>query len=186
MPFLILTLVLIVEVVVPTVVIFMFASAFVSVIHGAPYVPMGQNKVHHLLEGADIQSSDVLFDLGCGDGRILLAGVREYHVKKAVGYEVAPWPYWRCRWNIWRSGLKNIEVRHQNFFESDLKEATLVYAYLFPKLMNRLAKKLARDLAPGARVFCPAFPINLTEFPEFRLIKEEKIAKLTTYLYQKI
>lgn len=182
----VLILIFIAELAFPSIFIFIFVSALISALHGAPYVPMGKHKVEDILKNSDLRSGDVFYDLGSGDGRILLAALDRYQVRKAVGYEVSPWPYLKSLWNMHLSHAQHVEIHRRNFFESNLSEATFVYAYLFPKLMHRLAKKLAVELQPGSRVFCPAFPIDLKEFPEFELIKEGKAAKLSTYLYRRI
>jgi hypothetical protein len=165
---------------------FHFISGIVSVLHGAPYVPIEKYRIEKLLAFGGVNAQDILYDFGSGDGRVLVSAVRNFHVARAVGYEIAPWPYWKSRWILRRSGITNINVRNQSFFDADLGEATCVYAYLFPKLVDRLAKKFAKELKSGTRIICPSFSIDVTKHPEFRLKKEEKIGNITAYLYEKI
>jgi len=157
-----------------------------SGLRGAPYVPMRRKLVKQLLAFGDLNSKDILYDLGSGNGQVLIASVRDFHVREAVGYEIAPWPFFLSRWRIKRSGLKKISLHRQNFLDADLSQATFVYAYLFPKIVDRLAVKLAGELGPGTKVLVPSFPIDLARHPEFLLKKEAKIGNITAYLYEKI
>ena len=179
-------LLLVVECAVLAWLVFHFLSGVVSVLYGAPYVPIENYRLHKLLVFGGVGPGDVLYDLGSGDGRVMIAATRDLGAAEAVGYEIAPWPYWKSRWHIARLGLTNVTIHHQSFFDGDFSPATCVYAYLYPKLVDRIANKLARELAPGTRVICPSFLIDTNRHPEFRLKKEEKIGRLTAYLYEKI
>jgi hypothetical protein len=160
-------------------------SNFISGIHGAPYVPMHGKLIHGLLVFGEVKPEDILYDLGSGDGRVLRSAVKDFHVARAIGYEAAPWPYWRCRWLNKRSGLPNITVRNQNFFDADLRDATFIYAYLLTKLVDKLATKFGSELKSGTRLIIPSFPIDLAKHPQFQLKKSSKIGNITAYLYVK-
>lgn len=166
--------------------ILIFFSGIFSVISGAPYVPMEKRKIEELLSFGGLNNNDIFYDLGSGDGRVLTVAARKFHVAEAIGYEVAPWPYWKSRWRLYRLGLKNITARNQNFFNSNLAEATFVYAYLFPGLMEKLPPKFTLELPVGARILSPSFPIDTVKYPQLQLKKTEKIGNITAYLYQKI
>jgi hypothetical protein len=153
---------------------------------GAPYVPIRRKYISRLLAFGELKSQDVFFDLGSGDGRVLIASAKDCDVSAAVGYEVGLWPYARSLWLIWRSGFKNISVHQETIFRADLAGATCVYCYLMPKLMDRVAGKLEHELRPGARIIVPSFPISIEKHPQLRLKKEEKIGSITAYLYEKI
>lgn len=163
-----------------------FVSGMISAAHGVPYVPVPKSSVRKLLGFGQVQPEDILYDLGSGDGRIILSARRDFHVQRAIGYEVAPWPYWKSRFLIKFSKLSNIEVRKRNFFKADFGNATCIYLYLFPKLVDQLAEKFAHELQSGTRVLCVSFPIDTAKHPQFQLKKEEKIGTLTAYLYEKI
>ncbi len=177
---------LLVEISVLLILIFNFVSGFVSVFHGVPYVPMDRSFVRSLLEFGGVKPEDTFYDLGSGDGRVLIAAAKDFGVHEGKGFEVAPWPYFRSLWRIRRAQVQHVSVSYGNFFDQDLSKATFVYAYLFPKLNQKLAIKLAKELKSGSRVLCPAFHIETDIRPEFRLIKEEKIGKLTAYLYERV
>ena len=159
-------------------------SGITSDIYGAPYVPIKKRHVKSLLSWAGLSAGDIFYDLGCGDGRLLISAVKDFGVKRAIGYEVALWPYLEAKFARWFSGAgSRIKIIRGNFFKADLHGATFVYVYLFPKLVDRLASKMAGELLAGTKILCPSFPIDLVVHPEFRLIKSEKFDKITAYLY---
>ncbi len=181
------TWLLVIAVLAVAVLVTILVSGIVSNAYGAPYVPIRRRFVRPLLLWAGLSADDVFYDLGCGDARVLVSAVKDFGVKKAIGYEVALWPYLIAKWKIYKSNLDDrIEVNKKSFFESDLSGTGFVYAYLFPKLVDRLASKLAGELRVGAKILCPSFPIDLAKHPEFKLLKSEKIDKITAYLYEKI
>lgn len=162
---------------------FYFISSFVSALYGAPFVPMERHRLQALLKFSEVGSGDRFYDLGSGDGRVLAAALA-FGVQSATGFEAAPWPYLKSRFKTRK--LENCKINHQTFMDADLSRATCVYAYLFPKLMDRLAGKLEKNLSSGARVIAPAFEIDTQKHPGLRLKKTEKIGTLTAYLYEKI
>lgn len=159
-------------------------SKVASLFYGAPFVPIKKKLVKEILTFGSLSSDDIFYDLGCGDGRVLISAVRDFGVKKAVGYEVSLWPSWIAKWKIRKAGLENkIMIYRKNFFDADLSGATFIYMYLFPKLVNQLAEKLASGCHSGTKILCPSFPIDPLQYPEFELLKTEKIATITVYLY---
>jgi hypothetical protein len=164
-----------------------FISGIISGIHGAPYVPIKKKLVKNLLEFGGVSANDIFYDLGCGDGRVLLSAVKEFGIQKTSGYEISLWPYLESKFLIWQTGInKYAKVYRQDFFKADLSCATFIYMYLFPKLVNELAVKIAKECDSGTKILCPSFQIELQKNPEFRLLKAEKIGKITAYLYEKI
>lgn len=163
-----------------------FVSNVVSAFFGAPYVPISKNKISKLLSFGDVKAGEIFYDFGSGDGRVLIVAKRYFNVAKAIGYDIAIWPFWKSRWMIKRSGLIDIKVQKENFIYADCGNANCVYAYLLPKTIDRLAYKFAVELSSGARIICPSFPIDIIKHPQFALKKTQKIGTLTAYLYQKI
>ena len=180
-----LTTLLLIAILAVAVLIIILASGIVSDAHGAPYVPIKRRYARPLLSWAGLSADDIFYDLGCGDGRMLISAVKDFGVKKAVGYEVAPWPYLEARFSLRFFGASDgIQIFRKNFFRADLHDANFVYMYLFPKLVDRLASKLAGELKIGSKILCPSFPIDLVRYPEFKLLKSEKFDKITAYLYE--
>ncbi len=119
----------------------------------APYVPSEPEVVRQMLEVAGVGSEDVVYDLGCGDGRILVMAVKEFGAKEAVGYELNE--------ALYKSTLKEIE--HQkltdkinlingDLFEADISKATVITLYLTMPGNQRLKAKLLKEATPGTRI----------------------------------
>lgn len=159
-------------------------SVLVSLLFGAPYVPLSQKLVHEILSFGCLSANDILCDLGCGDGRILMSGVSDFNVSRAIGYEVAPWPYLKAMFLITCKRQKELKLFRKNCLKADIGKTTFIYLYLFPKLVDKVAYKIAHEGAPKTRVLCVEFPIDTNRHTGFQLLKSRKIANLMAYLYQ--
>lgn len=119
---------------------------------GAGWEPTSREKVRRMLEMSGTGPSDVVYDLGSGDGRIILEAARTYHAR-AVGIEADP-----LRVLLSRLAVKvlhagdRVKVVWGNFFHIDLSEATIVTVFLSQGTNQRLKAKLLSELRPGARV----------------------------------
>ena len=130
--------------------------------HGAdvPYLPTPYPVVEAMLRLAEVRRGDVVYDLGAGDGRIVIAAARDYDVR-AVGIELDARKVAEARANVRRAGLENrVEIRQGDIFEADLREATVVTLFLFPGINERLAPKLRAELPPGARIVSHRFGLG--------------------------
>jgi hypothetical protein len=178
---------LIAEFIVVAAMILILVSGIASSIYGAPYVPIRKKLIKNLLFFGGLSAGDIFYDLGSGDGRILISAVKNFRIQEAIGYEIALWPYLKSKFLIQRAGLgNNIDIERKNFFGADLSQATLIYIYLFPRLVDRLAGKIAGECQSGTKVLCPSFPIDIARYPKFKLLKSEKVGRITAYLYEKI
>jgi len=136
---------------------------------GAPWVPTHFSTASRMLELAEITSSDVVYDLGCGDGRTLVMAARKYGAK-AVGIEIDPLRYVWCQLLITVLGLRDrIKIKFGNFFHHDFSEATVVTCYLLQTTNDKLEQKFKEELAAGTRVVSNTF-----EFSDLQLMHEEK------------
>jgi len=159
-------------------------SGLISIIFGAPYVPLSKNVIQKILSSSNLSSKDILYDLGCGDGRVLILGLSNFNVLKAIGYEIAPWPYLKTLFLIKYNKLNKIELFRKNCLKADISQATFIYLYLFPKLVDRIAYKIAREGAPKTKILCAAFPIDVNRHTEFKILKLIKLEGITGYLYE--
>ncbi len=128
-----------------------------SHIKGAPWIPTRMKKVRKMLSLADIQPDEILYDLGCGDGRIIVTAARRFDAK-AVGIEINLLLYLWCQILITMLGLrKRVKVVYGNFFKRDLSNADVVICYLLQDTNDKLEEKLIQELKPTARVVSNSF-----------------------------
>jgi len=126
----------------------------------APYVPTPQSLVNKMLELVEAGLGDVLYDLGCGDGRFLITAVNEFNVEKAVGYELNKHLYEVAEDNVAKSGLiDQIRIESGDFMEADFSEATIITLYLTTSGNAKLRPKFMEELKPGTRIISHDFPI---------------------------
>ena len=135
----------------------------------APYVPTPLSIVREMLTLAGAGPGDVVYDLGCGDGRVLFTAVEEFKVSRAAGYDLDQEMVEALEKRIRDAGMVGrITAIHANFMEADLAPATIVTLYLTTSGNAKLKPKLEADLKPGARVISHDFPIHgwVTDQPD--------------------
>jgi len=121
------------------------------------YLPTADVSVHGMLELAKVGPSDTVYDLGCGDGRIVIAAAHDFGAR-GVGVEIDPVLVRQARENARKAGVADkVEIRQGNMFEIDLSPATVVALYLLERLNLKLRPKLQRELRPGSRVVSHVF-----------------------------
>jgi precorrin-6B methylase 2 len=126
----------------------------------APYVPTPQSLVNRMLELVEAGPGDVLYDLGCGDGRFLIIAVDEFDVKKAVGYELNKHLYEVAEDNVAKRGLiDKIRIESGDFMDADFSEATIITLYLTTSGNAKLRPKFKEELQSGTRIISHDFPI---------------------------
>ncbi|MCS7314337.1 MAG: class I SAM-dependent methyltransferase [Bryobacterales bacterium] len=120
-----------------------------------PDVPYGASPpevVRAMLELAGVTSRDVVYDLGCGDGRIVIAAAKEFGAR-GVGIDIDPERIAESRENARKAGVEDrVSFRNEDLFESDIREATVVTLYLGAWMNEKVRPKLLRELRPGTRV----------------------------------
>ncbi|MGZ6222119.1 MAG: class I SAM-dependent methyltransferase [Syntrophales bacterium] len=161
----------------------LFAFSLVSVFpitQGAMFHPSAHVRVRTFLDHVPMKAGDLLVDIGCGDGRVLQEARKRYGVR-ALGFEVNPLAYALAR--LRTVGMEGIEVRFKNFWNVNVGDADVVFCYLFPDVMGRVARKLEKELRPGTLVISCNFP-----FPGWRhrelLYPESSLHADPIYLYQ--
>ena len=135
----------------------------------APYVPSPLNIVRKMLTLAGAGPGDVVYDLGCGDGRVLFTAMDEFKVASAVGYDLDQEMVEALEKRIRDAGMVGrIAAIQANFMEVDLNPATIVTLYLTTSGNAKLRPKLEAELNPGARVVSHDFPIHgwVTDQPD--------------------
>lgn len=123
---------------------------------GSPYLPLKANVVETIMKMAEIREGDIFYDLGSGDGRLVIAAAQKGIM--AYGVENNFFRVWRSRWSIfWRGLGSRAKIIRANIFDVDLSGASVVNAYLPQETNNLLLPKLEKELKNGARVFGVAF-----------------------------
>ena len=118
----------------------------------APFVPTPRTVVERMLETAAVGRDDIVYDIGCGDGRMVIAAAKNYGAR-AVGIEIDPALVAECRAAAKREGVGGrVRFLEKDATKARLTEATVVAVYLLPESLEELAPLLERDLRPGARI----------------------------------
>ncbi len=126
----------------------------------APYVPTPQEVVERMLDLAGVSKNDVVYDLGCGDGRIVITAAKKYGAR-GVGVDLDPERIAESRANADRAGVaKLVEFRLQDAMTVDVSPATVVTLYLLTASNLKLKPILTRQLKPGARIVSHAFSMG--------------------------
>ena len=140
---------------------------------GAPWVPTSMSMVHKMLTMAEVGPGDLVYDLGCGDGRTIITAARRYGAR-AVGIEIDPLRYLWCQALITVLGLRDrVRIVYGDFFTQDLRDADVVTCYLLQDTNNKLEGKLGQELRPGTRVVSNTFT-----FPGLLKVRQDGEAKL--------
>ena len=117
-----------------------------------PYQPSSTEVVQAMLRLARVSAGDVVYDLGCGDGRIVIAAARDLGAR-GVCVDIDPRRIAEARENARRAGVaERIRFLNQDLFDTDIGEATAVMLFLWPDINLKLRPKLRRELKPGTRV----------------------------------
>ena len=125
-----------------------------------PYVPTTDEAVQAMLKLADVKKSDIVYDLGCGDGRIVIAAAVNYGAR-GVGIDIDPERIQEARENAKKARVENlVRFEQKDLFESDFHEATVVTLFLLPSVNLRLRPKLIEELKPGTRVVSNTFDMG--------------------------
>jgi SAM-dependent methyltransferase len=123
------------------------------------YVPTPQEVVEKMLELADVKKDDVVYDLGCGDGRIVITAAKKYGAK-GVGYDIDPERIAESKENVKKAEVgEKVKIEKKDIFTLDLSGANVITLYLLPSLNEKLIPQLEK-LKPGSRIVSHAFAMK--------------------------
>ncbi|MFP4006837.1 MAG: class I SAM-dependent methyltransferase [Spirulinaceae cyanobacterium] len=150
------------------------------------YIPTPHNVTRSLLDFAKVTSSDILYDLGSGDGRILIEAAQRWGTR-GVGIDIDPKRIQQAQENTQTARVSDlIEFRQEDLFKSDFHQATVVFIYLLPHLNLRLRSRLKRQLQPGSRIISKDF--DLGDWPPLHTLflpaKTEDDEEVTLYYWR--
>jgi SAM-dependent methyltransferase len=150
----------------------------------APYVPTPQEVVDRMLQLAGVQKNDVLYDLGCGDGRIPITAAKVYGAR-GVGVDIDPQRIAEANANAAREGVTQlVSFRLQDAMTTDVSEATVVTLYLLSASNLKLRPMLTRSLKPGARIVSHAFSMGDWEADKVDTFTDTSNISRTLYLWK--
>jgi len=139
------------------------------VVPEVPYVPTPTEVVEEMLRVAKVGKNDVVYDLGCGDGRIVITAAQKYGAR-GVGVDINPERIKECNENAKKAGVTDrVKFIQGDLFQTNFSEATVVTLYLLPAVNLRLRPKLLSELKPGSRVVSHAF--DMGDWAPNRIIK---------------
>jgi protein-L-isoaspartate O-methyltransferase len=142
-----------------------------------PFVPTPQNVVDKMIELAGVKKGDVVYDLGSGDGRIVITAAKTG--ARAVGFDVDGELVKESRENIRKAGVQDrAEIKQQDILTVDLSPANVVTMYLLPDVNLKLKPNLLKQLKPGSRVVSHAFDMG-----DWKPDKVERVDGRTIYLW---
>jgi SAM-dependent methyltransferase len=143
-----------------------------------PYVPTSPETVSAMLKLACVEKNDLVIDLGCGDGRIVIAAAKEYGAH-GIGVDIDPERIKEAWENAQKEGVANlIEFRLGDLFNADIRKATVVALYLLPNVNMKLRPKLWRELKPGTRVVSHSFDME-----DWKADKTEEVGGSRIFLW---
>jgi len=143
-----------------------------------PYVPSPNNVVEGMLKLAGVHKGDKVYDLGCGDGRIVIAAAQQFGAR-GFGVDINPERIDEATANAKKAGVeKLVTFKEGDLFDADIHDATVVTLYLLPDVNLRLRPKLMKDLAPGTRVVSHSFTMG-----DWKPDKEAEVEGRRLYLW---
>jgi len=146
--------------------------------YDVPFVPTPPEVVDEMLRLVGLKAGDVLYDLGCGDGRIVITAAKRYGVK-ALGIDIDPVRIKESTENAAQAGLEGkVKFIQQDLFEADFHDASVVTMYLLTSVNLRLRPKLLAELKPGTRLVSHSFDMG-----EWKPDKTVKVDGRSLYLW---
>jgi SAM-dependent methyltransferase len=148
-----------------------------------PYVPTPQAVVDRMLELAQVKKGDVVYDLGSGDGRIVVTAAKKYGVK-AIGFEIDPQRIKESHENIKKAGVENlVEIRQQDIRTVDLSQASVLTMYLLPEVNLMIRPNIWKQMKPGSRIVSHDFDMGDWKPLKTEQIKDDSSWDHTLYLW---
>lgn len=127
----------------------------------SPWWRTNSRRARLICKLAKVNDKDIVYDLGSGDGALLITAAKEFGAK-AFGVEIDPLRVWVSKLATLFNGQKEkVKIIRKNFFDADMKDATVVFMYLIPKTLARLKPKLIKELKPGTRIVTFVYKIDL-------------------------
>lgn len=167
------------------VLVLFFVWMFSSMTAKVPFIPVPNSILTDIENALDIKEGSVVYDLGCGDARVLSYLAKRNKNATFIGIEESMFPLLLARFanfNNKRKGVSNVEILRKNFFQHNLEGATRVFTYLYPKVMDDLLNKFENELPVGSKVVSISFQFTLKK-PTFEVELNRNKWKLARKLF---
>jgi len=151
-----------------------------------PYVPTPYPVVRAMLKLANVGPEDIVYDLGCGDGRILIVAIKEFNAKRAIGIEIDREKYKLAASKAREEGVDDrVEILHGDFFNTYIGDATVITLFLLTSVNEMLRPKFERELRNGTRIVSHEFRIPGWKPERVVEVRDDNGLLHTIYLYVK-
>ena len=156
----------------------LFVTMMTSLILFVPYVPSPMKVVEFMIGKANLKGNETVYDLGCGDARLLITAKKQYPNIRAIGYEL-PLGVWMLAKIRVLLSKQDVTVRLGNFLRANLSDADVILLYLIPEVMPKLQKKLEAELKKGTRIISHGF-----ELPDRKPVLVERCPLPSWHLFK--
>lgn len=150
---------IIITIIVTVILVLYIIATYYTIVLSAPYVPSNTSALNNLLANVDLSDRKKFYELGSGDGKVISKIAQKYTDMECIGIE---YNYTAYLLSLFRNLFLERKVKYfrKDFFKVDLKDADVVFTYLFPDVMQKLHEKFKKELKPGAIVISNTFAIN--------------------------
>ncbi len=157
-----------------------FLSMIISDFFGVPFVPTRGRSISEIFDEVRFRKRDVFYDLGCGDGRLTFYVWQKFGIK-SIGIELNPLLHWYTSLKKRLIKADRTIFLKKDLFDVDLRDATVIYVFLFPEVLDRLSRKLSRECRKGTLIVSHGFKIKGFG----RKLEKQKTEKpFSTYYYR--
>lgn len=159
-------------------VIFSINTFFVD----APFVPVRQRVLVNIIKALKLKPGSVIYDLGCGDARVLVEAIKSTDSIKAIGIEKHLMVY---LWTKWKTRHTKIKLHFGDIYNLPISDATHIYLYLYPEILDNLLPKIKKECKPGTHIVSCDFTFkDLTpdEIIDLPIMEDRLCKKLNVYV----
>ena len=152
----------------------------ISDLFGVPFVPTRQKSLSKIFANLKVKKNDVFYDLGCGDGRLAFYIANKYKIK-AVGIELNPLLSFYSKMKKKLTKNTQVEFYRQDIFKTSFKPASIIYLFLFPKIVDRLVPKFLKECKKGTIIVSHGFQAKALSKHEYLRLTDKPFP---TYFYR--
>ena len=150
-----------------------------------PFLWLSHKMLPEIVDALQLAPNSVMYELGSGDARVLLAASKRQPSARYIGVDIALAALAAASFRHWRAGSpKNVTILKNNFFKLDLSDATHIYCFIYPEVMSDLHQKFLQELTPGTRLVSCNFQIADKKPSQIIPFKKQTFLAKTLYVYE--